>query len=394
MWKPARHPRTLSDSGRMEALAELPTAPLPRASVHGSRVLFVTRKYPPSVGGMETLSRNVYRCLSRATHRPRLIALGSSQKHLLWWIPLAMVHTGWLLATGRVTHVIAGDALTFGALRWVTWIRRPRTATLVCGLDLTWAVAPYQKYLRRVLPSADRVVSISEATAEEAIARGVSPDRLVVLHPGVVAAAPSEAERESARTRIVEHVGADSGAVLLLTLGRLVRRKGARWFVSSVLPGLPPEAVYVVAGAGPERAAIAKAARDAGVEHRVRMLGRVSDALREELLSGCDVFVQPNIRVPGDMEGFGLVLVESALRGTPVVAAGLEGIRDAVVHGETGYLCEPGSAAAFARTLAPLILDAAKRRSAGLRFRMAAEKRYSVARMQEEIFTALDLEES
>ena len=70
----------------------------------------------------------------------------------------------------------------------------------------------------------------------------------------------------------------------------------------------------------------------------MRLLGRVSREDRELLLRGADLFVQPNIHVYGDMEGFGLVNVEAAVRDLPVLAADIEGIPDAVVDGETGWL--------------------------------------------------------
>jgi glycosyltransferase involved in cell wall biosynthesis len=51
-----------------------------------------------------------------------------------------------------------------------------------------------------------------------------------------------------------------------------------------------------------------------------------------------DVFVMPNIRVDGDQEGFGIVLLEAGAYNLPVVASNLEGIKDAVLDGKTGRL--------------------------------------------------------
>ena len=59
----------------------------------------------------------------------------------------------------------------------------------------------------------------------------------------------------------------------------------------------------------------------------------------------------PNIRVDGDMEGFGITLIEAAVHGLPSVASDIEGIRDAVLDGETGYLVEEGDADAFAECI-------------------------------------------
>ena len=69
------------------------------------------------------------------------------------------------------------------------------------------------------------------------------------------------------------------------------------------------------------------------------------------------MFVQPNVRVDGDMGGFGLATIEAALRGTPVVAADLEGLKDAVIHGRTGFLVPSGDLAGWIRQLTELLTE-------------------------------------
>ena len=100
----------------------------------------------------------------------------------------------------------------------------------------------------------------------------------------------------------------------------------------------------------------------------MHLLGPVADAEREVLLRGADVFVQPNVPTSGDMEGFGLVLVEAAKRGTPVVASALEGMPDAVADGETGILCRAGDADEWRDALVPLVRDPAAGAEVGARF--------------------------
>ena len=136
-------------------------------------------------------------------------------------------------------------------------------------------------------------------------------------------------------------------AIVVVTLGRVVPRKGAAWFAGNVLATLPHNMVYVVAGTGPDTGRVLRAAATAGALPRLLMAGLVDNEQREWLLRGCDVFVQPNVSVPGDVEGFGSVVVEAALRGTPVVASGIEGIRDAVIDGVTGFLLPAGDATAW-----------------------------------------------
>jgi phosphatidyl-myo-inositol dimannoside synthase len=101
--------------------------------------------------------------------------------------------------------------------------------------------------------------------------------------------------------------------------------------------------------------------------------------------------VMPNIPVGGDMEGFGLVAVESACRGALVLAAALEGITDAVVDGETGILVEPGHSERFVETIRALAADRDQLAALAAEYQQEALERFSVDRMARELRAAIGL---
>lgn len=351
-------------------------------------ILYVTRKFPPSVGGMETLAHDVWRVLDERADA-RLIAHGGSNRALPLWLPGAVVRAAIGLLRHRYDRLITGDAVMFMVLRPVARLARVPAETLVMGLDLTWRRRAYQWALKRWLPRADRVVAISEATADVARSLRVPAERVKVVPLGVDVPAVDRAARDAARRTLVDGLGLDAEQRVIVTLGRLVPRKGARWFVTSVLPRLAGRPVMVIGGDGPERESIAAAAGAAGVAEQVVLLGRVDEARREELLTGADVFVQPNVRVPGDMEGFGLVTIEAALRGVPVVAADLEGLADAVDDGATGWLLPSGDAGEWVATLDRLLADPDALAEAGDRFQAAAQQRFSLDAFGSRLLAAL-----
>ena len=141
------------------------------------------------------------------------------------------------------------------------------------------------------------------------------------------------------------------------------------------------------------RSEIEAAVARAGAPGSVRLLGGVDDELRELLLRGADISVLPNIRVTGDMEGFGLVAVESASRGALVLAARLEGITDAVIDGETGILVEPERADGFVETIRALSVDRARLVRLAAEYQGEALRRFSVERMARELPSAIGLTE-
>jgi glycosyltransferase involved in cell wall biosynthesis len=351
--------------------------------------LFVTRKFPPSVGGMETLAAGVWRSLSGRRPDALLIAHGGSNRQLPCWLLVAAARVLRLLAGRRVAPVLVGDALMYAVLYPLLRLFRVPNGTMVMGLDLTYPNRAYRAVVHRVLRRAPRVIAISAATAEVARSCGVPADRLSVVRLGVAAPTVTAEDRTAAARQLRRRYDLPDDAVVLLTLGRLVQRKGARWFAEQVLPGLPARVVYLVVGDGPEAGPIRAAAVRAGVAGRVRLLGRVDDEARELLMSGAEVFVQPNVPVPGDMEGFGLVAVEAAMRGTPTVASGIEGLRDAVVDGETGILLPAGDPVAWTERLTGLVADPLALADTGARFQARARELYSEERMADALLDQL-----
>jgi len=127
--------------------------------------------------------------------------------------------------------------------------------------------------------------------------------------------------------------------------------------ILNVFPKLPDNVTYIVAGDGPDKDNIKEAARKTGLESRIKLLGYVTDETRNILLNTCDLFVQPNIKVSEDMEGFGISVIEAASCKTTVIASDLEGLKDAVKDGQNGFLAEPENSEEWARKTANLLSD-------------------------------------
>lgn len=274
------------------------------------------------------------------------------KKALPVFLPWALASAVVKVRRGQVDVVHLADALLAplgAALKLATGV--PVTAS-VCGLDVTYTNRSYQAAIPRALRRLDMVMPISAATMRAMRERtGDAPlARVIPLGVNPMPPATPEACAEIRRLLAV----ADTRPVLL-TVGRLVRRKGVAWFVSNVLPSLTEDAVYAVIGEGSERDAIVRAAAAAGVTERLRLLGRADAGLLAAAYARADVFVMPNIPVAGDMEGFGLVALEAAASGLPVVASALEGITEALQHDRNATLVAASDEHAYVRELSRLI---------------------------------------
>lgn len=231
------------------------------------------------------------------------------------------------------------------------------SASIVHGLDVTMAFKPYQRLVPYVFDALDMVLPVSRATAAASIRRGARPDDTIVVPNGIdtdrfhLPPASRRARRELLASMEDPAQPLDASDFVLCSVGRQVRRKGFEWFVEHVMPLLPSNVKFWLAGDGPEHEAIRAAVNRRGLADRVRLLGRVPEADLSRLVRGADLFVMPNIPVPGDMEGFGIVMLEANLGGLPVVASRLEGIQDVIIEGANGHFIETGDAWEFSETI-------------------------------------------
>ena len=230
----------------------------------------------------------------------------------------------------------------------------------------------WQLWRRRLL-RADRVLCVSDAVAHQF---GDS-DKASVVYDGPTRA-PARADRDRSRTELA--LGDSSFVVALL--GRISDWKGqdvlARALADPALDG--KEVVGLVAGA-PWPAAVGalheleRLKRDLGLGDRLRLVGFRDDI--ETLFGAADAVTVPSTRP----EPFGLVAVEAAVAGLPVIAAAHGGLPEIIRHEETGLLVEPGNPDALARAIRALVDEPGRASALGAAAAADAAARFSVPRM-------------
>ena len=247
------------------------------------------------------------------------------------------------ISTRREVDVVLFSSMVTGAL--ATLIRRPcdaaniKLAAIAHGRDITLPGMYQTLQVRRTLRALDIVLPVSRATGAECAEREMPSSRICVIPNGV------------ALSRYRTGTGSADASLRLASVGRLVKRKGFAWFIDQVMPELPTHVQYKIAGSGPEAEAIQQAINRHGLEGRVHLLGRCSDEDLVELYRESDLLVMPNIPVRGDMEGFGVVMLEAGACGTPAIAANLEGIQDVITDGVNGHLVTSGDPIGFAEAI-------------------------------------------
>jgi glycosyltransferase involved in cell wall biosynthesis len=258
--------------------------------------------------------------------------------------------------------------------------RKP-VAITIHGLDITYKSKIYQFLIPRCIKRCSKIICISNATKEECIKRGIAEEKIAVIPDGVSDEFYLNASKAAMLAKVADKLKLNlSGKKILLSVGRLVERKGIHWFVEKVIPQILEKGrdfVYLVVGEGLFREEIKGIIAKKGLEEHVLMLGRVDDETLKVLYNVADIFIMPNIPVEGDMEGFGVVALEASSCSLPVVASNLEGIKDAVKDGKNGLLIEPYNVASFSGTIIKLLEDNAERLEFGKSAREFTLENYS-----------------
>ncbi len=316
------------------------------------KILYVSHSLPPkeqplkSVGGMQNVSMQLmealkrrqdietYTIIQRAPWKGIGIATTLFLFRLLWEIPKAV-------EKHKPDVILFSSMVTSGVIPFLTNRINVPMVTINHGKDVTLPLRIYQNFLLpRVFKKLDGVISVSNATRDACIERGMSPEKGVALPNGLDDnKLNGDLAKKEARKMLSEkfNINLKNSDYLLLTVGRLVKRKGHSWFVKEVLPRLDHNVNYLVIGDGPEFDNIHLAAEDSGVGLSTFLLGRQPEEILEIAYAASDLFVMPNIPVEGDMEGFGIVLLEANQVGLPAVAADLEGIQDVIAQGVNGF---------------------------------------------------------
>lgn len=318
-------------------------------------ILFVTRKYPPSTGGMENAAYELYTALAK-TNDVTLIKWGGANKFLPIVYPWLFMQA--LIAGLQKRHDVL--YMQDGVMAPMGWLlklclRRPTVLT-IHGKEVTYNNPVYKAIVPHFVKAQTLLVAVSNDTrdAVRAAIRGTDPR---VIFNGVSNKFYNPNRHDAQYAAVASAVGMQPEELkkykILHTNGRFVRRKGVLWFIDEVLPKLVAERpiLYVVSGDGKDRELIEAAIADRGLSENVRLLGRVPNDLLYALYNVADVFVMPNIPVPNDMEGFGLVAEEAASCGTLVIASNLEGIPDAINDGKNGILVPPMDVEAYCMTI-------------------------------------------
>jgi len=274
----------------------------------------------------------------------------------------------WSLGVPAIVHTVHGapwypaqNFVSQGLIRWAEW------------------------YAAR---HCHQLVSVADAMTEQMVAGGVAPrEKFVTVWSGMEVEPFLAAEQHRARMR--EELGFAPEEIVIGKIGRLFELKGHDDVLSSFesleLAGLPVRLLLI--GDGILRESLEQRVHERGLTGKVTFAGLVAPERIPEFLSAMDVVVHASLR-----EGLARVLPQSLIAGKPVVTYDVDGAREVVTNGETGFLIPAGDVAGLTAALRQLVSDPALRVRLGQSHRHELAERFRYETMTDrlrEIYTRL-----
>jgi len=345
------------------------------------KTLLLTENFPPKEGGS---GRWFWELYSRLPNDKVLIVANDTPEgrefdktHELDIVRIELESTEWGLASTKglgfywetirkvlklikehdIEEVHCGRVIPEGVIaRALKLLAGARYNCFVHGEDVETAATSREHSLlvKNVCKNASMLICNSENTANIVRKLGFdSGSKCEVLHPGVDT---NRFEVAAPDTSFRQQMGW-SGKRVLLTVGRLQRRKGQDFLIKS-MPALLkefPDLFYAVVGRGECYDELISLVDQHELHDNVCVYPDMDDEALIKCYQQCDIFILPNRTIDNDIEGFGMVLVEAQVCGKPVIAGDSGGTRETMNIGKTGHIIDCGSTENLLNGLSPIL---------------------------------------
>jgi len=356
-----------------------PSSPTPFAS---GPVFLITHEFYPVRGGIATFAEEIAKASAGLGYDVEVWAPSAPAQAEKKWpfrlrrLPLKGTHDLWcqlrlafqLIRTRRqLRHAIVylpepGPMLTMMLLQFFHAFRPRRLVLTFHGSEiLKFTRRPLRRWLaRRLIGHAARVSTLTNYTQELLLASFPEAADKIFLTPGALRTDFVVVPPKPARPK---------GKIAVLTVGRLHPRKG-QLLTLRALQALAPDVrarleYWIVGSQSKGRYGEILRAAAAESDFDVKFLGNLPDEELAEIYDHADIFAMTSVNLEHSIEGFGLVYLEAAAHGLPVVAHDVGGVSEAVADGVTGLLVPPNRPAQLAAAFERLIHDETLRHRLG-----------------------------
>jgi phosphatidylinositol alpha-1,6-mannosyltransferase len=326
------------------------------------KTLLITLEYPPFNGGVASY----YGLLVKYWPKTESIEVLDNNKGELFSgnLPLPWFKAVKTLFLKRkkkeFDYLLVGHILPLGTAAFLVSRFLPfKYSVVLHGLDFSSALKSKRKRLltRLILKRSHKIIC-----ANSHVAYLVSEfnkrlkNKIVVQNPGIENVKLPDLSSEEKKD-LRKKYNICQGDICLFSLGRLVLRKGFDKVIEALVDFPINNIKYLIAGVGEQEGYLKNLVKVRDLSDKVIFLGNVDENKKWQLLQLADIFIMPARQIGVDFEGFGIVYLEANLASKPVIAGISGGVKDAVVHNQTGLLLNPENIEAIREAILCLTRD-------------------------------------
>ncbi|PIP29376.1 hypothetical protein COX27_01775 [Candidatus Kuenenbacteria bacterium CG23_combo_of_CG06-09_8_20_14_all_36_9] len=233
-----------------------------------------------------------------------------------------------------IIHATNFFPIGFWIMVWTKMLGKKYFITIYGTDTLTSLGSKKTKFLKAlIMKRAAKIFSISNSTTQKTLAKYNLPkEKFATITPGVTT---------SFTDKINLNLRADLGYLpddfIILVINHLVARKGVDDVMRAVAKIDDEKIKLLIVGKGPERENLENLAKELNIANRIKFMGRVDEV--ESYYKAANILTLTSYYDnTGDIEGFGLVLVEAELRGLPVIGTNSGGIPETISDGVSGFI--------------------------------------------------------
>jgi glycosyltransferase involved in cell wall biosynthesis len=366
------------------------------------KVLFVSHKFPPSVGGMETHNYELYKFLeTRIAIVP--IIIHPHDNKLAFYLSLRTKVKAALtqnpdinlfyINDGLLAIILADLSMHFPKVKFVATIH---------GLEISFPLRFYQSKLIPRLNHLDHLICVSSHTTDILKSLLIDNSKISTIKNGCDVNEIPKLENAKEFEKKYQFL---KGARVVVSLGRAIKRKGFSWFANHVMPTIDDNVYYLVVGPQAKESVYLKTIKSLlpkslvhkyhlaigfpedtqtlkeNTNPRVVILGKLPQQELDFVIHRADLAIVPNIEVAGDIEGFGLVALELAVKEKLVLVANIQGLKDAIIDQHNGIMIESGNAHLWSETIKEWLNKPNEAYQFGKKARIFTQQNYSWQKM-------------
>lgn len=328
------------------------------------KILIITSEFPPEPGGIGNHAYNLAKYLSKNTYNVTVLsdqriekdsAFDKKQSFKVYRTQLKKIR--FLMYFSRVflaLKLIKNNEVIITSGKFSLWIGALATfffnrkyLAVIHGTEVNYKSKILHNSINFSLKRHNTIVAVSNYT--KSLVSNLDLKRCVVINNGF--------EAFGKEVVIDKKI---SSSPNLVTIGSVTERKGQ----INVIKALPylieefPAIHYHIVGTPKEKEVYIEIAKKIKVEKHITFYGKVSDVKKQKVLQQSDIFVMlSNNTSTGDVEGFGIAILEANSLGLPAIGSKNCGIEDAVEEGFSGCLIDPKDYNGFKESINKLLKD-------------------------------------